>query len=68
MSEPSMIPIPAQASMPWIIRVSYIPRLSLAKAGKAASMTWPIAHIIARPMIDSKITSRDLTAFRFSDR
>ena len=49
------MPIPEQASTPWMSTVLLTPRVSLANAGKAASITWEIAQKVARPMMDNQI-------------
>ena len=60
-----MMPTPEQARMPWITTVLVTLRVSLAKAGKAASITCEIAQNVARPMIDWMIWGRSVTVFRF---
>ena len=60
-----MMPTPEQASMPCITTVLVSPRVSLAKAGKAARMTCEMDQKMARPTIESQITWLSQAARRF---
>ncbi len=56
MTEPRMMPMPEQAMAPWITTVLVSPRVSLAKAGNAATITWEMPQNTDRPTMESQIT------------
>ena len=63
-----MMPIPEQASTPWITTVLVSPSVSLANAGKAARITCAIDQKIASPTIESQITWLSQAACRLFRR
>ena len=63
-----MMPTPEQASMPWITTVLVSPRVSLAKAGNTARITWEMDQKTASPMMDSQITRLSQAERRFCRR
>ena len=62
------MPMPEQASMPWMTMVFSICSALLAKAGNAASITCEIAQKVARPIIDSQMVAFSPSTWRLRRR